>query len=676
MEDLKNQHLVSFDTFLETIFGVYPHWWDFHGREVDRIVKDALFQKCQAIYRQRVKREQEWYQPFVDMLNQVICLISRQHPSSFQIRSARNDPTIIRGSAAERNPDAFVGDSYTFEHPSRCVESMATKGPSDRPLHWPELLSFLEFKLLEVILLESKRPSGQGLVSSASGPLQTTRVGGRRSTTITARNSNSIISTDKYPGYTRAVVSEGDATIPKALIIDDEVEPTTETQCASYALELLSHGGLRTHVIGALVTDGRIELLYYDRSITMKSHALDFLISPRKFVAWIVGMARLDDVGWGLDPALPRMHRYEDIKTICTVSQSLYENCMMKLNLGWKVQIMRTVFSAHCIIGRATTVFLADVKEAPADKTDKWSGRLVVVKLSNPTESRPSEVEIVKGARKHARMIGAGWVLNHLPKIIHSEDRTVGRSQRALFNCFPEFYETRTPRIIIMEQLFPVTDRDLTDAAAVAPVYQGIVKCYEWLYYEREVLHGDLSLNNIMYRRDHNGKIYGVLNDYDLARCGRPTGPRSMQKTGTKQFMAVDLLDPDESCLPIHLYRHDLESLFYVILFHLCKHSKEGERSVPFLEAWLEIPQYQLFHVKMVFFNKAKISLPSVQKDFAPINGWITELYWMFRRGYASRTMSARLESFDDTTLGGHVTFEQFTAILNHVETPGPGGVH
>ena len=30
-------------------------------------------------------------------------------------------------------------------------------------------------------------------------------------------------------------------------------------QCASYALEMLSHGGLRSHVIRALVTDDTIQ---------------------------------------------------------------------------------------------------------------------------------------------------------------------------------------------------------------------------------------------------------------------------------------------------------------------------------------------------------------------------------------------------------------------------------
>ena len=45
-------------------------------------------------------------------------------------------------------------------------------------------------------------------------------------------------------------------------------------QCAGYALEMLSHGGLCSHVIGALVTDDTIQLLYYDRSIIIVSHRL------------------------------------------------------------------------------------------------------------------------------------------------------------------------------------------------------------------------------------------------------------------------------------------------------------------------------------------------------------------------------------------------------------------
>ncbi|KAF8874971.1 hypothetical protein BD779DRAFT_1416944, partial [Infundibulicybe gibba] len=82
-----------------------------------------------------------------------------------------------------------------------------------------------------------------------------------------------------------------------------------------------------------------------------------------------------------------------------------------------------------------------------------------------------------------------------------------------------------------------------------------------------EIRHSDISINNLMYRKDEDGiGIHGVLNDFDLAQCGDFTGPQSRQRTGTEQFMAYDLLDPHES--HPHFYRHDLESIFYVMVFH------------------------------------------------------------------------------------------------------------
>jgi hypothetical protein len=48
-------------------------------------------------------------------------------------------------------------------------------------------------------------------------------------------------------------------------------------QCASYALKMLSHGGLRSHVISALVTDVIIQLLYYDHLIIIVSQPVNFL---------------------------------------------------------------------------------------------------------------------------------------------------------------------------------------------------------------------------------------------------------------------------------------------------------------------------------------------------------------------------------------------------------------
>jgi hypothetical protein len=62
-----------------------------------------------------------------------------------------------------------------------------------------------------------------------------------------------------------------------------------------------------------------------------------------------------------------------------------------------------------------------------------------------------------------------------------------------------------------------------------------------------------------MLRREGD-EVYGVLNDMDLAVSVGVTSASSKQHTDTKPFMAIDLLRPDP---PVHMYRHDLESMFF-----------------------------------------------------------------------------------------------------------------
>ncbi|KAJ7129132.1 hypothetical protein C8R44DRAFT_541131, partial [Mycena epipterygia] len=65
-----------------------------------------------------------------------------------------------------------------------------------------------------------------------------------------------------------------------------------------------------------------------------------------------------------------------------------------------------------------------------------------------------------------------------------------------------------------------------------------------WLYEEAKILHRDISINNLTYHVE-TGKIFGVLNDYDLSVV-LSASPRSTsrQPTGTKPFMSRDLLVP------------------------------------------------------------------------------------------------------------------------------------
>jgi hypothetical protein len=72
---------------------------------------------------------------------------------------------------------------------------------------------------------------------------------------------------------------------------------------------MLSHGGLRSHVISGLVTDDTIQLLSYDHSIILVSQLVNFLEDPTCFIVMlqVIGNLSLLQLGYAavLKPAPP-----------------------------------------------------------------------------------------------------------------------------------------------------------------------------------------------------------------------------------------------------------------------------------------------------------------------------------------------------------------------------------
>ena len=178
-----------------------------------------------------------------------------------------------------------------------------------------------------------------------------------------------------------------------------------------------------------------------------------------------------------------------------------------------------------------------------------------------------------------------------------------------------EAYEERVLRIIVQEELYPITER--TNAVDLAQSFREIFKCrhlhsimsatahslvlgYRWLYEVPKILHRDISLNNLMLRKE-DGNVYAVLNDLDLAVSADVQRQSSKHRTGTKPFMAIDLLDREST---VHMYRHDLESLFYVLVWITSRFHDGVEIKDPPLQDWAE--SNNLFSVKITFlFNCA-----------------------------------------------------------------------
>ena len=190
------------------------------------------------------------------------------------------------------------------------------------------------------------------------------------------------------------------------------------------------------------------------------------------------------------------------------------------------------------------------------------------------------------------------------------------------------------------------------------------------------------------------GKVYGVLMDYDLSswrkRLTSDYAKTSQQRTGTPPFMAHELLRPDIDAL--HLYRHDLESLLYIMLI-LATHYEIGEdEGIRMRQGPKGLPYQDWFHqssYKALYFSKQSFLRGLGHLDLSPtfesFRDWLESLHTAFRLGLLSRDIylencNARkrrakvhqdkvsengVAPFDDETLGGHVCY---SAIIDPVD--------
>lgn len=149
------------------------------------------------------------------------------------------------------------------------------------------------------------------------------------------------------------------------------------------------------------------------------------------------------------------------------------------------------------------------------------------------------------------------------------------------------------------------------------------------VYKATRILHRDISINNIMFYLDKSGVAVGVVCDWDIAKqlhesqtqidvivrdailsnvappasfasapldktehsvqqptaadADQPASRERRYRTGTVPFMALDLLVYKTP--PQHLYRHDLESFFYILVWFLAGF-KPDEKKIGRIHEW------------------------------------------------------------------------------------------
>ncbi|KAJ3883177.1 protein kinase [Lentinula edodes] len=480
----------------------------------------------------------------------------------------------------------------------------------------------------------------------------------------------------------------------------------TRIQCASYAKEMLSNGFIRNHAMGITADDSGFRFQYYDRSKVVESQPFHILNNESKtlLMAMVCQLNKLSTEKLGFIPNLD-LNKFDHLRHPEQLTFNFEDDPSTLVGATYtftgsdgrrrRVRITKVLYRAEGIIGRCSIVVevVCLCEEADCVWHEEGNQKTKVMKISFPSKTRPCEDGLIGEARSKAESSGQRWALNHLPEVIDSitfpyhEHTTVqGRLKKHL----KDDYEERVMRVTFLEKLHPLSE--LTDPREYAQVFYDILQIHQWLYECVGILHRDLSSGNIMFRRI-DGKIYGVLNDFDLSSRVRDmdNGPTSNQRTGTRPFMSLDLLDP--TWKGGHFYRHDLESLFYIILCLACRYEAPcvpAAEPRPFSQ-WFSGTDREIFNDKNTFFTSpfALINGFPIQSYFAGFQRWLRKIYDQLRGGYIQRPFCAKnlstsneeseesgdenLEflqndndsNFDWNTLNRHVSYARMRSVMS-----------
>ncbi|CAL1713359.1 unnamed protein product [Somion occarium] len=376
-------------------------------------------------------------------------------------------------------------------------------------------------------------------------------------------------------------------------------------QLASYASEMLCRAPVVNHCFNFLVVDDVIWIWYYDRQGVIQSTGLNFLQDLPRYLLLMLTLQRFRDLeDWGInmdfDPYAVKLHtgQFKDRKRadkfkegdIVVTIPSASKKIKVKFNPKKDQQYGRL-----SLLGRGTRVFNVKSQSTCPDpdhkeKTLKLADENLVMKVYWPDKSRTSESDIVSTARSIVSEHQPD-LLDNLPVIYHSYDyegtdtSKIRVSLGLPIKTVKKIVTGRILRVLLMERLESMMT--LQPQLFMSSWLQ-VVKCHYFVW-ECGVEHSDISEGNVMYRTKKKGNIiYGVLNDWDLATLRNKTDHGGLERTGTIPFMALDLLTEKYWKGKIkRLYRHDLESLVWLLPWVSLNYTSDGYRLNGQVKYWI-----------------------------------------------------------------------------------------
>ncbi|KAM5499615.1 hypothetical protein McanMca71_006189 [Microsporum canis] len=398
----------------------------------------------------------------------------------------------------------------------------------------------------------------------------------------------------------------------------------TLLQLARYVREVFIAQPTRLFVHAFVVCGTKLEAWVFDRSGPYSSGVLDIYKDAKQCFQVILGYAMMSDEELGLD-TFTTLNANGD-RTITINSAGNTEEIVLRLHstplcsqyaivcrgtscfltnggdtvegvakFSWtsdkrqpeadllQLACQRGVQGIAKVIGYRTITTIADLRcRLTFGSRYTFRGRrrrvasLLAHSRSRSTPSQPlTQLHSPAGTSRKRRLPDAG---PRASKRLRSSNRQ-RRTERpeltfsvepvhkpSLFNEDDEVYDNRILRCLVISPAGRPIYEYKSRLELLIALRDGLM-AHRSLYLDGKILHRDISENNIIITDpDSAGGRSGMLIDLDLAKKvgSEPSGAR--HRTGTMEFMAIEvLLNVD------HTYRHDLESFFYVLIWQCAR---------------------------------------------------------------------------------------------------------
>jgi hypothetical protein len=144
------------------------------------------------------------------------------------------------------------------------------------------------------------------------------------------------------------------------------------------------------------------------------------------------------------------------------------------------------------------------------------------------------------------------------------------------------------------------------------------------------VYHGDPSLGNMALRIDERGKLHGVLTDWDLATVEELGAHHGDRRTGTRPFMAIDILcDQYWDGLIPRVYRHELEGFVWILPWVFFQYQDKKCTPHRIFKRWVDRDVLIIRSVKRDFYIEVGRPVPMYTPRYSWEEQWPLVPYTM-----------------------------------------------